>query len=184
MARRSWAWLTWTRTRRRGTTIISKRRRRSRAHWSEVSTAPEDGTTSSSSTRRSAHSSRTAPTERATAVRQTRPERQTTLDDNITQAAMRLLMRVDRDLGFKDAPIHEAALFALDSLIKAQYPNGAWPQRFSRFPEPNALSGQAGELSRVVVADVARTELHRPLHLQRQLHRRHDRRDARGRPDL
>src|SRR5262245_37332820 len=34
------------------------------------------------------------------------PERQTTLDDNITQAAVRLLMRVDRDLGFKDAPIH------------------------------------------------------------------------------
>jgi PelA/Pel-15E family pectate lyase len=69
----------------------------------------------------------------------TRPERQTTLDDNITQAAVRLLMRVDRDLSFKDAPIHEAALFALDSLIKAQYPNGAWPQRYSRFPEPNAF---------------------------------------------
>src|SRR5688572_30585324 len=69
----------------------------------------------------------------------TRPERQTTLDDNITQAAMRVLMRVDRDLGFKDAAIHEAALFALDSLIKAQYPNGAWPQRFSRFPDPAAF---------------------------------------------
>src|SRR5688572_21768241 len=69
----------------------------------------------------------------------TRPERQTTLDDNITQAAMRVLMRVDRDLGFKDAAIHEAALFALDSLIKAQYPNGAWPQRFSRFPDRAAF---------------------------------------------
>jgi len=69
----------------------------------------------------------------------TAPERRTTLDDNITQAAMRLLMRVDRDLGFKDAQIHEAALFALDSLIKAQYPNGAWPQRFSRFPDPSAF---------------------------------------------
>jgi PelA/Pel-15E family pectate lyase len=68
-----------------------------------------------------------------------RPERRTTLDDNITQAAVRLLMRADRDLGFKDAPIHEAALFALDSLIKAQYPNGAWPQRYSRFPDPNAF---------------------------------------------
>ena len=68
-----------------------------------------------------------------------RPERQTTLDDNITQAAVRLLMRVDRDLGFKDAPIHEAALFALDSLIKAQYPNGAWPQRYARFPDPSAF---------------------------------------------
>ena len=65
--------------------------------------------------------------------------RPTTLDDNITQAAVRLLMRVDRELGFKDAPIHEAALFALDSLIKAQYPNGAWPQRYSRFPQPDAF---------------------------------------------
>ena len=65
--------------------------------------------------------------------------RPTTLDDNVTQAAVRLLMRVDRDLDFKDAPIHEAALFALDSLIKAQYPNGAWPQRYSRVPDPSAF---------------------------------------------
>ena len=63
------------------------------------------------------------------------PERPTTLDDNVTQAAVRLLMRVDRELGFKDAPVHEAARFALDSLVKAQYPNGAWPQRFFRFPD-------------------------------------------------
>jgi PelA/Pel-15E family pectate lyase len=66
-------------------------------------------------------------------------QRPTTLDDNITQAAARLLMRVDRDLDFKDEQIHEAARFALDSLIKAQYPNGAWPQRFSRFPDPLAF---------------------------------------------
>ncbi|HEY3233982.1 MAG TPA: hypothetical protein VGJ84_04670, partial [Polyangiaceae bacterium] len=37
----------------------------------------------------------------------------TTLDDNVTQAAVRLLMRVDRRLGFKDQKIHEAALYAL-----------------------------------------------------------------------
>ena len=66
-------------------------------------------------------------------------QRPTTLDDNITQAAVRLVMRVDRDLGFKDAEIHEAARFALDSLVKAQYPNGAWPQRYSRFPDPAAF---------------------------------------------
>ena len=64
-----------------------------------------------------------------------RPERRTTLDDNVTQAALRLLMRVDRELGFKDSAIHDAAVFALDSLIKAQYPNGAWPQRYSHFPD-------------------------------------------------
>jgi len=64
--------------------------------------------------------------------------RPTTLDDNVTQAAMRLLMRVDRELDFSDAAIHDAARFALDSLVKAQHPNGAWPQRYSRFPDPAA----------------------------------------------
>ena len=62
--------------------------------------------------------------------------RPTTLDDNVTQAAVRLLMRVDRELDFSDAPIHDAARFALDSLMQAQHPNGAWPQRYSRFPDP------------------------------------------------
>lgn len=60
----------------------------------------------------------------------------TTLDDNNTQEAIRLLMRVDRALKQKDAAIHDAAVFALDSLLKAQYPNGAWPQRFDAFPDP------------------------------------------------
>lgn len=60
-----------------------------------------------------------------------------TLDDNVTQAAVRLLMRVDRELEFRDEKIHEAAQFALASLIKAQYPNGAWPQRYERFPDPD-----------------------------------------------
>lgn len=53
-----------------------------------------------------------------------------TLDDNVTQGALRLLMRVDRELKFQDAGIHEASLYALDQLARAQYPNGAWPQRF------------------------------------------------------
>ena len=71
--------------------------------------------------------------------------RPTTLDDNVTQAAMRLLMRVDRELDFSDAAIHDAARFALDSLVKAQHPNGAWPQRYSRFPDPRSTrsSGRA-----------------------------------------
>jgi hypothetical protein len=60
----------------------------------------------------------------------------TTLDDDNTQAAVRLLMHVDRTLKFKDESIHEAVLFALDSLLKAQYPNGAWPQRYSEPPKP------------------------------------------------
>ncbi len=60
----------------------------------------------------------------------------TTLDDNTTQAALRLLMRVDRALDFKDAAIHDAAEYALRKLIDAQYPNGAWPQRFFETPDP------------------------------------------------
>jgi hypothetical protein len=56
------------------------------------------------------------------------------LDDNTTQAAIRLLMRVDQALGFKDAAVHESARFALASLLAAQYPNGAWPQRYSQPP--------------------------------------------------
>jgi PelA/Pel-15E family pectate lyase len=60
----------------------------------------------------------------------------TTLDDNVSQAATRLLMRVDKALEFKDPAVHEAALYALDHLVRAQYPNGAWPQRFTKFPDP------------------------------------------------
>src|SRR6185436_8435695 len=60
----------------------------------------------------------------------------TTLDDNVTQACVRLLMRVDLALDFKDQPIHEAAHYALEQLSQAQYPNGAWPQRYREFPDP------------------------------------------------
>ena len=72
-----------------------------------------------------------------------KPPPQTTLDDNVTQAAVRLLMRVDRELKFQDEVIHEAALYALDQLILAQYPNGAWPQRYFVFPDPDAFSVKA-----------------------------------------
>lgn len=60
----------------------------------------------------------------------------TTLDDNVTQSAVRFLVRVDRELNFEDRKVHEAALYALDSLIRAQYPVGAWPQRYREFPDP------------------------------------------------
>jgi len=60
----------------------------------------------------------------------------TTLDDDTTQSALRFLMRADRAFGFKDERIHRCVEFALQSLLKAQYPNGAWPQRFDEFPDP------------------------------------------------
>lgn len=50
------------------------------------------------------------------------------LDDGQTQAALRMLMRVDKALGFKNEAIHEAALYGLDTLLKAQFANGAFPQ--------------------------------------------------------
>jgi len=58
-----------------------------------------------------------------------------TLDDDTTQAALRLLMRLDRALEFRDATIHDAAERGLEALLAAQYPNGAWPQRFAGPPD-------------------------------------------------
>jgi len=59
-----------------------------------------------------------------------------TLDDNTTQAALRLLMRLDKTLAFQDEKIHEAAQYALARLLAVQYPIGAWPQRFTAAPDP------------------------------------------------
>jgi PelA/Pel-15E family pectate lyase len=58
----------------------------------------------------------------------------TVLDDDTTPAALRLLVRVDAALKFRDEPIHDAALYALESLTNAQYPIGAWSHNYDRFP--------------------------------------------------
>jgi hypothetical protein len=60
----------------------------------------------------------------------------TTLDDDTTQAALRFLMKLDIVLKQKDKQIHESVEYALEALLIAQYPNGAWPQRYSEFPNP------------------------------------------------
>jgi hypothetical protein len=62
-----------------------------------------------------------------------------TLDDNTTQSAIRLLMKVDQALDFKDEKIHDAVEFGLSTLLKVQYPNGAWPQRFNAAPDPSSF---------------------------------------------
>ena len=67
---------------------------------------------------------------------QSRSRNTTTLDDNTTQSALRFLMHIDRTLEFKDPQIHEAVLYCLKSLLAVQYPNGAWPQRYSEYPDP------------------------------------------------
>ncbi len=60
-----------------------------------------------------------------------------TLDDGISQGAIRLLMRVDQVLEQKNRAIHEAVEFALDSLLKAQFPNGGFPQGWRAAVEPH-----------------------------------------------
>jgi PelA/Pel-15E family pectate lyase len=50
------------------------------------------------------------------------------LDDGQTQAALQMLMRADQALGLKHAQIHEAVTYGLNALLKAQFPNGAFPQ--------------------------------------------------------
>lgn len=64
----------------------------------------------------------------------------TVLDDDVTPSALRLLMCVDRALGFQDREIHEAVEYGLTSLLNAQYPIGAWSHNYDRFPtEPPSV---------------------------------------------
>jgi PelA/Pel-15E family pectate lyase len=65
-----------------------------------------------------------------------RARNHTSFDDDKTQSALRFLMRLDQALNPRDERVHEAAGFALDSIIKAQFPNGAWPQGYDQFPDP------------------------------------------------
>ncbi|HEY5312571.1 MAG TPA: pectate lyase, partial [Pirellulales bacterium] len=51
-----------------------------------------------------------------------------TLDDGISQAAIRMLAQLDRTLEFKDENVHAAVQTALDALLAAQFPNGGFPQ--------------------------------------------------------
>jgi hypothetical protein len=61
------------------------------------------------------------------AIKDNRGKNRTVLDDDATQSAIRFLIWLDRTLQGKDKPAHEALVFALNSLLAAQYPNGAWP---------------------------------------------------------
>jgi PelA/Pel-15E family pectate lyase len=54
------------------------------------------------------------------------------LDDGQTQAALQFLMLADQALQFKHARIHDAALYGLDALLKAQFANGGFPQVWTR----------------------------------------------------
>jgi len=51
-----------------------------------------------------------------------------TLDDDISQSAIKFLTRLDQALDFKDPEIHGAVEVALESLLNAQFSIGAFPQ--------------------------------------------------------
>ncbi len=57
-----------------------------------------------------------------------RKDGNSSLDDGLTQSAIQCVIRTDKALGFKDEVIHESAMIALESLLAAQFPNGAFPQ--------------------------------------------------------
>lgn len=59
-----------------------------------------------------------------------------TFDDDKSQSCLRFLMRLDQYLQGKDREIHEAVVAAQDGFLAAQYPNGAWPQRYSQPVNP------------------------------------------------
>lgn len=61
-----------------------------------------------------------------------------TYDDDTTQSAIRFLLafcEVAKPLvDSRDEPIYQACDYALKKMLEAQYPNGAWPQRFDGKP--------------------------------------------------
>lgn len=61
---------------------------------------------------------------------------QTVFDDDNSQSALRFLMQYDRATGFADSKVGDTIRYALDHFLKAQYPNGAWPQRFQGPADP------------------------------------------------
>lgn len=63
-----------------------------------------------------------------------RERNSTILDDDVSQSALRFLMRIDAAMKFRNEPIHDAVRHGLDALIAAQYPNGGWSANFDRYP--------------------------------------------------
>lgn len=55
-------------------------------------------------------------------------------DDDNTQSALRFLMSLDAILKGKNREIRRSVEYGLAKLIEAQYPNGAWPQRYDGVP--------------------------------------------------
>jgi len=61
-----------------------------------------------------------------------RGKNNSTLDDGISQSAIRLLIHVDQAHQFQNQKIHESAQVALNALLAAQFPVGAFPQVWTK----------------------------------------------------
>lgn len=60
-----------------------------------------------------------------------------TFDDDKTQAALRMMMRLDEALKFEDPRVHECVTYALDAVLRSQFPHGGWAQVFDgTAPDP------------------------------------------------
>ena len=57
----------------------------------------------------------------------------TMVDDDTTASAIRFLASLDQALQFKDQAVHEAAIYAVESVLAAQYPIGAWSHSYDRY---------------------------------------------------
>ena len=125
------------------------------------------------------------PVPRRQQLRRRQARRRPTSTTTSRRSAIRVLMRLDRALGFQDAPIHGAVPFALDKLIEAQYPNRRMAAAVRRATRSFEVPRQARQLSRHRGrTHLARAGLPAALHVQRQLDLRRHRRDAGGRAHL
>ncbi len=59
-------------------------------------------------------------------------------DDDKTQSSVRFLSQLDAALEFHDPKIHESVSYALDSILKNQFPNGGWAQTYDKVPNPDS----------------------------------------------
>jgi PelA/Pel-15E family pectate lyase len=71
----------------------------------------------------------------------------TSLDDNTTQSAIKLLMRADRALKFKNTAIHEAVDYALDAVLAHQFESGGWPQAITANIDPKSCPKRKASFS-------------------------------------
>lgn len=64
-----------------------------------------------------------------------REENGSQLDDNVMQAALHFLIRVDEAIKGREPMVRDAVRYGLDALMNSQYPNGGWSANFDRFPK-------------------------------------------------